>query len=160
MATFHQDEPLLDVRGLKTYFFTEDGVVKAVDGVDFQVMVKRWSFPESHWNPREGCQVWNVYAYIYQNHRLFDSFKGSDMFQPASSALPLHYGPTFLEYNSNENGGIAYVRVGSDYRHQGDERFTNCKTREAAWEVFQDAEELFTYLSTNPEDTNLEKEDQ
>ena len=38
MATFHQEDPLLDVRGLKTYFYTEDGVVKAVDGVDFQVM--------------------------------------------------------------------------------------------------------------------------
>jgi oligopeptide/dipeptide ABC transporter ATP-binding protein len=30
-------ETLLDVRNLKTYFFTEDGVVKAVDGVDFTV---------------------------------------------------------------------------------------------------------------------------
>lgn len=29
--------PLLDVRNLKTYFFTRDGVVKAVDGVSFQV---------------------------------------------------------------------------------------------------------------------------
>lgn len=29
---------LLEVKGLKTYFFTEDGVVKAVDGVDFYVM--------------------------------------------------------------------------------------------------------------------------
>jgi len=29
--------PLLEVRNLKTYFFTEDGVVKAVDGVDFSV---------------------------------------------------------------------------------------------------------------------------
>jgi oligopeptide/dipeptide ABC transporter ATP-binding protein len=28
---------LLDVRNLKTYFYTEDGVVKAVDGVDFVV---------------------------------------------------------------------------------------------------------------------------
>ena len=28
---------LLDVRNLKTYFFTEDGVVQAVDGVDFSV---------------------------------------------------------------------------------------------------------------------------
>jgi len=28
---------LLEVRGLKTYFFTEDGVVKAVDGLDFSV---------------------------------------------------------------------------------------------------------------------------
>jgi oligopeptide/dipeptide ABC transporter ATP-binding protein len=30
-------QPLLDVQNLKTYFFTADGVVKAVDGVDFQV---------------------------------------------------------------------------------------------------------------------------
>jgi oligopeptide/dipeptide ABC transporter ATP-binding protein len=30
-------QPLIDVRNLKTYFFTEDGVVKAVDGVDFYV---------------------------------------------------------------------------------------------------------------------------
>jgi ABC-type dipeptide/oligopeptide/nickel transport system ATPase component len=30
-------QPLLDVQNLKTYFFTEDGVVKAVDGVDFAV---------------------------------------------------------------------------------------------------------------------------
>ena len=29
--------PLLDVQNLKTYFFTDDGVVKAVDGVDFYV---------------------------------------------------------------------------------------------------------------------------
>jgi oligopeptide/dipeptide ABC transporter ATP-binding protein len=28
---------LLDVRDLKTYFYTEDGIVKAVDGVDFTV---------------------------------------------------------------------------------------------------------------------------
>jgi len=28
---------LLEVRGLKTYFYTEDGVVKAVDGLDFSV---------------------------------------------------------------------------------------------------------------------------
>jgi len=28
---------LLEIKNLKTYFFTEDGVVKAVDGVDFEV---------------------------------------------------------------------------------------------------------------------------
>jgi oligopeptide/dipeptide ABC transporter ATP-binding protein len=31
------DGTILEVRGLKTYFFTEAGVVKAVDGVDFHV---------------------------------------------------------------------------------------------------------------------------
>jgi oligopeptide/dipeptide ABC transporter ATP-binding protein len=31
------NQPLLEVCNLKTHFFTEDGVVKAVDGVDFKV---------------------------------------------------------------------------------------------------------------------------
>jgi oligopeptide/dipeptide ABC transporter ATP-binding protein len=30
-------QPILEIKNLKTYFFTEDGVVKAVDGVDFVV---------------------------------------------------------------------------------------------------------------------------
>jgi oligopeptide/dipeptide ABC transporter ATP-binding protein len=36
VATNNQS-PLLEVRNLKTYFYTEDGVVHAVDGVDFYV---------------------------------------------------------------------------------------------------------------------------
>src|SRR5512136_1874295 len=32
-----RNERILDVRGLKTYFYTEDGVGKAVDGVDLHV---------------------------------------------------------------------------------------------------------------------------
>ena len=30
-------QPLLDIRGLKTAFSTDDGIVRAVDGVDFQI---------------------------------------------------------------------------------------------------------------------------
>jgi oligopeptide/dipeptide ABC transporter ATP-binding protein len=33
-------QPLLEVKNLKTYFYTEDGTVKAVDGVDFVVYPK------------------------------------------------------------------------------------------------------------------------
>jgi oligopeptide/dipeptide ABC transporter ATP-binding protein len=33
----YRSERMLEVHGLQTYFFTEDGVVKAVDGVDFYV---------------------------------------------------------------------------------------------------------------------------
>ena len=37
MTTYSNRQPFLEVKNLKTYFFTEDGVVKAVDGVDFHV---------------------------------------------------------------------------------------------------------------------------
>ena len=30
-------KPLLEIRNLKTYFYTEDGTVRAVDGVDLEV---------------------------------------------------------------------------------------------------------------------------
>jgi oligopeptide/dipeptide ABC transporter ATP-binding protein len=33
----NNNNPLLEVKGLKTYFYTEDGVVRAVDGVNFEV---------------------------------------------------------------------------------------------------------------------------
>jgi oligopeptide/dipeptide ABC transporter ATP-binding protein len=33
----NNNKPLLEVRGLKTYFYSEDGIVRAVDGVDFDV---------------------------------------------------------------------------------------------------------------------------
>ena len=36
-----QSAPLLEVRDLHTYFYTADGVVKAVDGVDLDVFPKK-----------------------------------------------------------------------------------------------------------------------
>ena len=32
-----QQAPLLDIRGLRTHFFTEAGIAKAVDGIDLSV---------------------------------------------------------------------------------------------------------------------------
>jgi|GEM_PF-4850204 len=39
-------EPVLQVKGLKTYYYTEEGVVPAVDGLDFEVIPKRASSPQ------------------------------------------------------------------------------------------------------------------
>src|SRR5215510_4127933 len=33
----NNNQPLLEIRNLKTYFYTEDGIVRAVDGVDIEV---------------------------------------------------------------------------------------------------------------------------
>jgi peptide/nickel transport system ATP-binding protein len=33
-----EPKPLLQIKGLKTYFYTEDGVVQAINGVDFSIM--------------------------------------------------------------------------------------------------------------------------
>ena len=37
MAQTNNNKPLLEVKDLKTYFYTEDGTVKAVNGVDFSI---------------------------------------------------------------------------------------------------------------------------
>ncbi len=37
MISMTDEKPLLDVQNLKTYFYTEEGIVKAVDGVNFTV---------------------------------------------------------------------------------------------------------------------------
>ena len=37
MEQRRHDKSILKVSGLKTYFFTSEGVIKAVDGVDFEV---------------------------------------------------------------------------------------------------------------------------
>src|SRR5437763_11489528 len=37
LSTAAAAQPLLEIRGLRTYFYTEGGVAKAVDGVDLDV---------------------------------------------------------------------------------------------------------------------------
>ena len=40
-------EPVLQVKGLKTYYYTEEGVVPAVDGLDFEVDLAVHPAPDS-----------------------------------------------------------------------------------------------------------------
>ncbi len=93
-----------------------------------------------------GPHHWNVYAYIYPSHPRFNRFKGNDHYQNATEDLPLHGGPTFLQYHFDKDMNVCAIQVGSDYGHSGDEYFSGAATNKDAREVFQDAEALFNFL--------------
>lgn len=114
-------------------------------GDGFLVEVSRH---DAHSDLHVGPHRWCVYAYVYPSHPHFKAFDGTeDMWQPATGALPLHGGCTFLRAHRNAAGVITSWQVGADYNHLYDERFTRHATPEQAREVFADAEELFRWLS-------------
>ncbi|PRF08632.1 hypothetical protein C6Q07_11055 [Burkholderia multivorans] len=95
----------------------------------------------------EGPHRWCVYAYIYPSHPHFASFSGPNIWQDATTVLPLHGGCTLLEYPMYD-GKIASVKVGADYHHLHDTRFTHYATADEARLVFEDADELFDKLQS------------
>lgn len=120
-------------------------------GKDFVVQIVRWSYAE---NLREevksyydrGENNWNVYAYIYPNHRFFKSLsKAENSWDDVCLSIPFHGGATFLEKNEKD-GRITSIKVGCDYSHYGDEHYAHYKTKDDAFSVFNDAEELIKFL--------------
>ncbi len=93
-----------------------------------------------------GENRWCVYAYIYPTHPHFKNFSGSDMWQEASTVLPLHGGPSMLRWHKDVAGHVTSIQVGADYDHDGDEWFADCATADDASTVFWDADELFKWL--------------
>lgn len=116
-------------------------------GKDFMVQISRRTVEPSPITPYEGVNRWAVYAYIYPKHRHFGRFEGSDMYQDATSVLPLHAGPSYLQVHRDENGDICSYQVGADYHHLYDDRFADYADLEQAYEVKRDAQELFDWLS-------------
>lgn len=117
-------------------------------GKDFSIEITRHSARiMDDW---EGPHRWAVYAYIYPKNPHFSAFEGPQMFQDAASMLHLHCGPSLLQYPMYE-GKVTSVKVGADYHHLHDERFSHYATKDDAYEVFKDAEELFEQLQTRAE---------
>lgn len=88
---------------------------------NFCVQVRSWAGSTTEFN-------WNVYAYIYDSHPLF-----SDVSQ--AMGLPFHGGATFDKFVTDVPArGLQYswqkemkcLKIGSDYSHYGDHRFTCC----------------------------------
>ncbi|AET91057.1 hypothetical protein BYI23_B004500 [Burkholderia sp. YI23] len=100
----------------------------------------------------EGPHRWAVYAYIYPKHPHFSAFSGANLWQEATAVLHLHGSCSYLEYPMYD-GKVTSVKVGADYHHLHDDRFTYYATQAEAREVFKDADELFAQLQTRAEAT-------
>lgn len=96
----------------------------------------------------EGPHRWAVYAYVYPGHPHFKAFDPEGgMSQDACASLRLHGYPSFFKVHRGHTGEINSVQTGADYHHLHDWRFTQMASQEDAYEVFQDAEELFQQLT-------------
>lgn len=92
----------------------------------------------------EGPHRWAVYAYVYPNHPLFPRFNPEAGIHGQPS-LPGHWYASFFRAHHDKDGITAY-QLGWDYNHDGDWMFTQMETSSDAFEVFADAERLFTEL--------------
>jgi hypothetical protein len=116
----------------------------------FTVEVYHWTEEQSACiDDSEGNQRWAVYAYIYPRHPRFALFSGEYLCQPATVDLPLHGGCTYLSIKQNQGKEPHCVKVGADYHHLHDDRFTFMETESDASQVFMDAEALFCFLNTD-----------
>ncbi len=117
-------------------------------GKDFLIVVKHHAVdvPEE-FRGIDGPHRWCVYAYIYPKHQMFNRFNGDAMFQDAACDLPLHCGPSYLQWHRDKDSKPLSVQVGADYNHLHDEHFTHYADAESAHRVFADAQQLHEYLT-------------
>lgn len=122
--------------------------VWTLPGKDFIVQVHRHSVEQrpSYYGDT-GPHRWCVYAFIYPKHPHFARFSGGAMWQDAATALPLHGGPSLLNWHFDNDKAACSVQVGADYNHLHDDCYTHMETREDAREVFSDAEGLHEWLT-------------
>ena len=120
-------------------------------GDDFLVEVSRHAEPvreESGCYDSEGPHRWAVYAYVYPKHAHFAAFNGTEeMWQEAAAQMPMHGGPSFCRKHLNAKAEVTSYQVGADYHHLHDWRYTQMATKDEAYSVFRDAEELHAWLT-------------
>ncbi|AJG40306.1 peptide ABC transporter ATP-binding protein [Thermotoga sp. RQ7] len=83
-------EPLLRVENLKTYFYTEDGVVKAVDGVSFDVFEGETLGIVGESGSGKSVTSLSIMRLLDQNGRIEDGkivFKGKNLLELSESEM-------------------------------------------------------------------------
>ena len=120
-------------------------------GDSFTVEVAVWSNPkEREVLPKELFDSipeyhWNIYVNIFPKHPLFDKVVKEELFDYGID-LPLHWGSSYHKWDYDASGNVVAKRIGCDYQHCDDDRFGKYKTKEQAWEVFRDADELIEFF--------------
>jgi hypothetical protein len=112
----------------------------------FTVEVSHWLVEKLEPFDDVGSHRWAVYCYIYPNHPMFNEFDGDSSSQDADKKLPLHGGSSFFVRHCKTDGTVTSIQVGGDYNHLGDDHYTFIETKEHAFSVFHDADELFAFL--------------
>ena len=106
-----------------------------------------------HWQKTPNtAHHWNVYVYICPGHPFYERIESADFC--AGGFLPLHGGVSYHEWFYNSTGAAICKKIGSDYQHAHDSRFTGYSTEDEAWEVFKDAEVLIQFMENEGENEN------
>lgn len=96
-----------------------------------------------------GEYTWNVYVYLQNSHSLFHKIL-ENYHEDVSKYISFHGGCTFSEWSSSFLK--EYKKLGCDYIHFGDERFSFMSTPEEAKEIFDDADKLFEFFNNYKKD--------
>jgi hypothetical protein len=84
---------------------------------------------------------WNVYIHVFKKHPVFDKLEEEGQNSPFLEEL--HYGCSYIKFDRDKSNDIVAKHYGSDYGHLHDDHYETVDNREAAREIFFDAERLF-----------------
>jgi hypothetical protein len=100
----------------------------------------------------EGENKWCVYVYVYPQHPLFKKINPTvgdtiTCYDDRLPNMPLHGGCTYTQIHLTDDGKeITSIQIGADYSHYRDERYSFMATKEDAFDVFFDAEQLYKWM--------------
>lgn len=116
-------------------------------GDGFLIEIKRWQDERRDVDTDELRTInhWNVYAYIYPKHPLFEEIEDAGLFLQHPIREFFHCGLSRHSWNRNKDGNISSKELGSDYQHLHD-NYEYC-TNIGSTPTEQDAERLFEYLA-------------
>ncbi len=107
-------------------------------GENFTIEVHRHSVLMASYG--QGVWRWCVYVYVFPTHPLYDSFDVEEGLSGDFDEMPLHGGCTYFKMFGETK------KIGCDYNHAWDERYTHMETMEDASSIFRDADQLFNYF--------------